>query len=163
MALKLFVGNLPYSATDSDLSNHFSRIGAVREAKIVINKMDGRPRGIGFVTMSTEDDATRAIVELNNSDLGGRRIVVSEAHERPRDSSRPPFRREASAPRTGFGSPSLPPAPSHGWETQSAPPPPRRTYTPPPTEWIDAPPPANTSRRRQFNNDRRRRSEESDW
>jgi RNA recognition motif-containing protein len=146
MALKLFVGNLPFSTTSADLTTHFSRIGAVKEVKIVMNREDNRPRGIAFVTMTNEGDAARAMVELNNSDIGGRRIVVSEAHERPASGGRPPFRREAtqhSAP-PAFNIPSAPAEYS----------PPRRTFVPS-NDFFDAPSPAPSQGRRR-SNDRRR-------
>lgn len=85
MAKKLFVGNLPYTATSDELKELFSQVGAVESATVVSDKFTGRSRGFGFVEMS-DADADKAIETLNGSDLGGRNIMVNEARpmgERP--------------------------------------------------------------------------------
>jgi RNA recognition motif-containing protein len=87
MAKKLFVGNLPWSATNDDLQQAFSQHGAVTSATILTDKMTGRSRGFGFVEFDNDDEATAAEQALNNSDFGGRTLVVKEARpmeERPR-------------------------------------------------------------------------------
>ncbi|MEZ4814826.1 MAG: RNA-binding protein [Bdellovibrionota bacterium] len=89
MAKKLFVGNLPFSITEATLTEAFSACGSVESAKIVTDRDTGRSKGFGFVEMSTEEEATQAISKLNNAELEGRAISVSEA--RPQ------------APRTGGG------------------------------------------------------------
>ncbi len=79
MAKKLFVGNLPWSATNDDLQQLFSAHGAVTSATIITDKMSGRSRGFGFVEMENDAEAEAAIAALNNSDMDGRKIMVNEA------------------------------------------------------------------------------------
>lgn len=83
MGRKLFVGNLPFSTTSQELEDLFSRIGACDSASVVTNRDTGQSRGFGFVEMHTDDAATRAVAELNGHELGGRKLTVSEAHDRP--------------------------------------------------------------------------------
>ena len=83
MATKLFVGNLPYEATDQSLTELFSQSGTVVSASVVINKFNNRSKGFGFVEMSTQEEANAAIETVNGQEMGGRRIIVSEA--RPRE------------------------------------------------------------------------------
>ena len=83
MTKKLYVGRLPYGTTDSDLEEFFSKVGKVVSAKAVISKRSGQVE-FGFVEMETEDEAARAIEELNNKELGGRNVVVNEAREQQR-------------------------------------------------------------------------------
>jgi RNA recognition motif-containing protein len=78
MATKLFVGNIPYTATDESLRAKFEAVGNVTSASVITDRETGRSRGFGFVEMS-DDDAQKAISELNGTDLDGRAIVVSEA------------------------------------------------------------------------------------
>ncbi|MDR0453228.1 MAG: RNA-binding protein [Deferribacteraceae bacterium] len=78
---RLFVGNLPFTTTDDDLQKLFASFGDVNSARVIIDKQTGRSRGFGFVEMKAEL-ASRAMSELNDSDYGGRKIRVSEAHER---------------------------------------------------------------------------------
>lgn len=89
MAKKLYVGGLPYSTTDSELRDAFARVGAVEAASIVMDKMTGRSRGFGFVTMPNDAEADKAIETMNGTDFGGRSITVNEA--RPL-TDRPPRR-----------------------------------------------------------------------
>ena len=84
MSKKLFVGRLPYSTTDEELAEFFSIIGKVISAKVIMDKFTGQGKGFGFVEMSTEEEARKAIEELNNKELGGRSIVVNEAREQQR-------------------------------------------------------------------------------
>jgi RNA recognition motif-containing protein len=79
MAVKLFVGGLSWDTTDDSLRNFFATIGTVTSAKIITDKFSGRSRGFGFVEMSTDDEARKAIAELNSKTLDGRAIVVNEA------------------------------------------------------------------------------------
>ncbi len=79
MAKKLYVGNLPYSANDAELVEFFSKVGAVESATVMIDKMTGRSRGFGFVSMPNDDEATKAIESLNGVDMGGRNLTVNEA------------------------------------------------------------------------------------
>lgn len=98
MANKLYVGSLPYSTTDDRLKEVFSQAGTVVSASVIIDKMSGRSKGFGFVEMSTDEEAAKAIETLNGSDLDGRNIVVNEA--RPM-TERPP--RTGGFNRGGFG------------------------------------------------------------
>lgn len=76
---KLFVGNLDWSVTGDDLRALFAAAGTVTDAVVLMDKMTGRSRGFGFVTMGTEDEAKAAIEKLNGSDLKGRKINVNLA------------------------------------------------------------------------------------
>ena len=87
MAKKLYVGGLPYSTTDAELKDAFSQAGAVASAVIIIDKMSGRSKGFGFVEMSSDEEAQKAIELMNGKDFGGRTLTVNEARpmeERPR-------------------------------------------------------------------------------
>jgi cold-inducible RNA-binding protein len=79
MGSKIYVGNLPFSATNDSLNELFSKFGTVDSAKIVMDRDTGRSKGFGFVEMSSADDASAAINKLNGSDMGGRSLVVNEA------------------------------------------------------------------------------------
>lgn len=79
MSTRLFVGRLSYSATDAQLEEHFASVGKVVSAKVIIDRYSGQGKGFGFVEMATEEDAKKAIDQLNNSTLDGRAIVVNEA------------------------------------------------------------------------------------
>ena len=86
MAAKLFVGSLPFSTTSEELKEVFGKAGQVVEANVVMDKMTGRSRGFGFVEMGSEEDAKKAIDQLNGTELGGRKVFVSEARpQAPRD------------------------------------------------------------------------------
>ena len=85
--LNLYVGNLPYSMTDQELSDIFAEIGEVQSARVMNDRETGRSRGFGFVEMANDDDGREAIEKLNGQDCGGRALVVNEARpreERPR-------------------------------------------------------------------------------
>jgi RNA recognition motif/Calx-beta domain len=82
MGNRLYVGNLPYSVTELDLRDLFAPMGTVTEAKIVTDRETGRPRGFGFVEMSNEAEAKKAITELDGRDVQGRPVAVKEAEER---------------------------------------------------------------------------------
>ena len=79
MAKKLFVGGLPYSTTSDELKNHFSGAGNVVSAQIITDKFSGRSKGFGFVEMSNDDEANKAIEMFNGTDFGGRQLAVNEA------------------------------------------------------------------------------------
>ena len=83
MAKKLFVGNLPFTMTDADLSTIFSAYGTVTSANVVIDKFSKRSKGFGFVEFETEEDAMKAMEALNNSEQMGRNIAVKEALPKP--------------------------------------------------------------------------------
>jgi RNA recognition motif-containing protein len=80
---KLFVGNLSFQTTENELHDAFSQHGTVMEANLMVDRMTGRPRGFGFVTMSTPEEAQAAIDALHGSQLGGRPLTVNIA--RPRE------------------------------------------------------------------------------
>ncbi len=79
MSKRLFIGSVAWATTSDSLKKHFEQVGAVEEANILTDKMTGRSRGFGFVTMSNDADADTAVSKLNGSELDGRKIVVSEA------------------------------------------------------------------------------------
>lgn len=79
MAKKLYIGGLAWATTDATLQAHFATIGPVVDAKVVMNREDGRSRGFGFVEMENDADADKAIATLNGTELDGRAISVSEA------------------------------------------------------------------------------------
>ena len=83
--MKLYVGNLPWSTGEAELEEMFAAIGAVSSANVITDRDTGRSRGFGFVEMS-DDDAKRAIEELNGNEVDGRAIKVNEAEEKRRDS-----------------------------------------------------------------------------
>lgn len=76
---KLFVGNLDWGVVSDDLRALFAAAGTVLDAVVLMDKMTGRSRGFGFVTMSTEDEANKAVEMFNGSDLKGRKINVNMA------------------------------------------------------------------------------------
>ena len=79
MGKKLFVGNLPYSATDEILQETFAQIGSVVSAKVIMDRDTGRSKGFGFVEMSSDAEASEAIERFNGVDFQGRPMTVSEA------------------------------------------------------------------------------------
>ena len=86
MATKLFVGSLPFATTSDQLREIFAKVGKVVEANVVMDKMSGRSRGFGFVEMATDQDAKKAVDQLNGTEVDGRKIFVSEARpQAPRD------------------------------------------------------------------------------
>ena len=86
MSTKLFVGNLSFNTTENDLQDAFAAHGTVVETNLMMDKMSGRPRGFAFVTMSSPEEAQKAIDALNGSQLDGRALTVNIA--RPREERR---------------------------------------------------------------------------
>lgn len=87
MATRIYVGGLPYSATESDLEKLFGAHGTVASATVITDKYTGQAKGFGFVEMSTDAEAQSAINGLNGTSMGGRTLTVNEAkarEERPR-------------------------------------------------------------------------------
>ncbi len=84
MSNKLFVGSLSWNTTSEELTEAFAAIGEVVEAKVLTDRETGRSRGFGFVTFKDENDAARAIEQLDGTTLDGRTIKVDKANERPR-------------------------------------------------------------------------------
>jgi RNA recognition motif-containing protein len=88
MAKRLFVGGLPYTITDKELTDLFSKAGVVESAKVIIDRYSGRSKGFGFVEMTTDEEAQNAIKTLNETEIEGRKIVVNEARPlEPRENS----------------------------------------------------------------------------
>lgn len=87
MSNKLFVGNLSFNTTENALQDAFAAYGTVTETNLMMDRMTNRPRGFGFVTMSTADEAQKAIAAMNGAQLDGRALTVNVA--RPRE-DRPP-------------------------------------------------------------------------
>jgi RNA recognition motif-containing protein len=83
MSRKLYVGNLPFTTSESDLRELFASAGNVETVSVVTDRDTGRPRGFAFVEMATEAEAQNAVAQLNERDLGGRQIAVNEARPRP--------------------------------------------------------------------------------
>jgi RNA recognition motif-containing protein len=83
---KLYVGNLPFSATEDAVRTLFAAHGTVEKVSLINDRDTGRPRGFGFIEMSS-DDATRAMQALNGQDFDGRALKINEAQERPRSDS----------------------------------------------------------------------------
>ena len=75
----IYVGNLPYDATDAKLEETFASFGTVERAKVIVDRVSGRSRGFGFVEMASSEEAKAAIEGLNGSELDGRTLVVNEA------------------------------------------------------------------------------------
>lgn len=95
MGSKIYVGGLPYSATEQQLSELFAQHGAVESARVITDKFTGQSRGFGFVEMATEEDAKKAIAALNATQMGGRTLTVNEA--------KPQEPRTGGGGRGGFG------------------------------------------------------------
>jgi RNA recognition motif-containing protein len=88
MANKLFIGSLAWTTTDDSLRDFFATVGTVSSANVIVDRDTNRSKGFGFVEMSTDEEAKKAIDELNGKELDGRAIVVNEARpreERPRN------------------------------------------------------------------------------
>lgn len=82
MGRKLYVGNLGYGVSDSDLSKMFEAHGTVESAQVIMDRETGRSKGFGFVEMKSDQEATAAIAALNGQDAGGRALTVNEAKPR---------------------------------------------------------------------------------
>ena len=98
MATKLYVGGLPYSTQEGALKELFAQAGNVVSAVIIMDKMSGRSKGFGFVEMSSQDEAGKAISMFNDQEFEGRKLTVNEA--RPME-ARPP--RSGGSDRGGYG------------------------------------------------------------
>ncbi len=94
MSTRLFVGKLSYNTTDEQLEQHFSQVGKVVSAKVIIDRYSGQGKGFGFVEMGTVEEAQKAMQQLNNSTLNDRNIVVNEA--RPQE-ARPRGQRQSGS------------------------------------------------------------------
>ena len=96
MSRKLYVGNLPYETNEQDLQELFAQAGAVETVTVMRDRDTGRSRGFAFVEMASDDDAQKAITELNDRQFGGRRLTVNEA--------RPQVPRSGGGGGGGYGS-----------------------------------------------------------
>lgn len=83
MSTNLFVGSLPFKATEEELTEHFSQAGTVTSVRIITDRDSGRSKGFGFVEMASDEDAEKAIEMFHEKDFGGRDIIVNVA--RPRE------------------------------------------------------------------------------
>ncbi len=85
--INIYVGNLPFSTTDTELEDLFSQFGSISRAAVITDRETGRSRGFGFVEMENEEEGKKAIEEMNEADFGGRQLTVNEARPRaPRPS-----------------------------------------------------------------------------
>ena len=82
MSNKLFVGNLSFNTTENDLQDAFAAFGTVSETNLLMDRMTNRPRGFGFVTMASSEEAQKAIEGLNGKDMDGRALTVNVAKPR---------------------------------------------------------------------------------
>lgn len=85
MSNKLFVGGISWDTTEEGLKKFFEQAGTVTEAKIITDKFSGKSKGFGFVTMGSEDEAKKAITELNGKELDGRKLTIDEARPQKND------------------------------------------------------------------------------
>ena len=83
MGRRLYVGNLPYSATEDQLTELFSRAGKVDNVRVMRDMATGRARGFAFVEMATDEDAAKAITDFHEYQMEGRALVVNEARPKP--------------------------------------------------------------------------------
>ncbi len=95
MGRKLYVGNLPYSVTESALSDKFAAYGTVESAKLITDRATGQSKGFGFVEMASDSEAQAAIEKVNGTDYDGRPMKVNEA--------RPQEKRSGGEGRGGYG------------------------------------------------------------
>jgi RNA recognition motif-containing protein len=100
--MNIYVGNLSYEATEADLREAFQAFGEVASAKIITDKFSGKPRGFGFVEMPVEEEARKAITDLDGKEVKGRSIVVNEARPR-QERRRGPGRSGGGGGRQGGG------------------------------------------------------------
>src|SRR5882757_2310202 len=106
MSNKLFVGNLSFNTTENDQNDAFAAFGTVTETNLMMDRMTNRPRGFGFVTMSTPEEAQKAIEALNGKEMDGRALTVNVARpreERPGGGGGGGGRREYGGSGGGYG------------------------------------------------------------
>ncbi len=88
---KLYVGNLPYSFTDSTLEELFAQSGEVASSKVIMDRDSGSSKGFGFVEMASEEEADSAIEKFNGHEIDGRPLKVDKAKQKPDRDSRPRY------------------------------------------------------------------------
>jgi RNA recognition motif-containing protein len=103
MSNKLFVGNLSFNTTENDLQDAFAAFGTVTEANLMMDRSTNRPRGFGFVTMSSAEEAQKAIDGLNGKEMDGRALTVNVAKPREERSGGGGGRREYGGGGGGYG------------------------------------------------------------
>ena len=103
MSNKLFVGNLSFNTTENDLQDAFAAHGTVTEANLMMDRTTNRPRGFGFVTMSSAEEAQKAIAGMNGKEIDGRALTVNVAKPREERTGGGGGRREYSGSGGGYG------------------------------------------------------------
>ncbi len=110
--MKIYIGNLPFSVDDEGLKKLFESYGEIEEVSVIKNKFSGRSKGFGFVTFKNDDDAKKAIAEMNDKEFEGRALKINEAKPLDPDAPRRPRRgfgngggrgRDSKGPRRDFG------------------------------------------------------------
>ena len=104
MSNKLFVGNLSFNATENTLNDAFAAFGTVTETNLMMDRETGRPRGFGFITMSSADEAQKAIAGMNGKEMDGRALTVNVAKPREERAGGGGGRREFRVSGSGGGS-----------------------------------------------------------
>jgi RNA recognition motif-containing protein len=99
--MNIFIGSLPFSIKETELRSYFEKYGEVTSVKIITDKYSGKSKGFGFIEMPDEDNAKEAIEELNDSEIGGRKVVVNKAEEKKDNNRRSNFR-GGNKPRGGY-------------------------------------------------------------
>jgi len=92
--MKIFIASLPFQLEETDVKETFEEYGEVSSVKLILDKETGRKRGFGFVEMPNDEEASKAIEELNGIEIYGRSIAVSKAEERKEGARRPGFSRD---------------------------------------------------------------------
>src|SRR5262249_59174561 len=128
MGKKLYVGNLAYSVSDSDLQTMFAPHGSVQSAQVIMDRDTGRSKGFGFVEMSSDEEAQAAIAALNGQERDGRALTVNEARPKPEGGGRGGY----GGGRGGGGGPGGDPASGPGRAPGPRPAPEWRGGAPPP-------------------------------
>lgn len=100
---KLYVGNMAFATTESDLRDEFSKFGTVSDVYVAMDKFTGRARGFAFVTMSTPEEAKLAIEKMHGANLGGRALTVNEARPKEEGAGRSFGGGDRGGSRGGFG------------------------------------------------------------
>ncbi len=103
MSNKLFVGNLSFNTTENDLQAAFATHGTVTETNLMMDRETGRPRGFGFITMSSADEAQKAIAAMNGKEIDGRALTVNVAKPREERTGGGGGRREYGGSGGGYG------------------------------------------------------------
>jgi cold-inducible RNA-binding protein len=103
MSNKLYVGNLSFNTTENDLNDAFAAHGTVTETNLMMDRETGRPRGFGFVTMGSSEEANKAIEALNGKEMDGRALTVNVAKPREERTGGGGGRREYGGSSGGYG------------------------------------------------------------